>query len=754
MRSQAAEDRTWIVPAVAAALVALLPFARPLLRGESFFFRDITRTFFPIKRFVAEGLLQGELRFWNPLLHEGVPLHMGPLSYPIDLLHGLWIDERFFTLLLALHVPLGALGFVLLARRLGCAAIASAGGAFTYALGGFSLSCVNLYVYTQAMGWAPFVALGLLVAAVRGGRAIALAALPVWLGASTSGIEVFGQSVLLGLVLAVGRPFHHLLRSLLTVAIGVGLAAPTLLLSWAQLGGSARAGGLPAAVVVAHSVHPWTLPQILIGNWHGDLMDVANRWWGANFFPLGFPYFVSLYLGAAAVALALVGALSRRPYGVRLAVVLAASLFVCIGRFAGLEPVVEAVPVLRFVRFPVKAFFGVHTCAALLVAIGLEALRANVSGWRRLIGLAGGLGAALVALSSLPALAPRVWAWFLGGFMPPELGFEVRLQDGDQILADASQGGFVAALLAAVGWLVVRGRLAPARGTLVAAALVAADLLRAGAGLNPTVSASFFRLSPEMARVAAALRGSGARAFACDPEASPGYFAARSVRRAHDAWSFAVSMETLTPNLNLGFGVKTALSRDLTMMVPEARVLLPEETSPRALPRLVDRLRGAGVTRVLCVDPVEAPGLRFVETLRPARLAPLAVHVYEVLNPRPMRSVEGAPGRILADSETADAIELEVEADAPATLVVRDAAAPGWVAEVNGARVPIGVVEDHYRGVALGAGRSRVTLSYVPPGLRTGLAIFGLALLAAVTLFVARPRPPSRLTRDRGGPYH
>ncbi|HET7293287.1 MAG TPA: hypothetical protein VFM88_12740, partial [Vicinamibacteria bacterium] len=718
MRPKSAWDRSWSASVAAAATAALLPFARPLLGGEAFFFRDITRTFFPIKRFVGEGLSHGELRFWNPLLHEGVPLHMGPFSYPIDLLHALCVDERFFTVLLALHVPLGAVGFVLLARRLGCSPVAAAGGAVTYALGGFSLSCVNLYVYAQALGWAPFVAHGLVAAAERGGRSIALAALPVWLGAATGGIEVFAQSVLLGLVLAAGRPLSRLCRCLAAVALGIGLAGPALLVPWAQLGGSARAGGLPAAVVVAHSVHPWTLPQLLIGNWHGDLMDVANRWWGANFFPLGFPYVLSLYLGAAALALAIIGALSLRRHSGRLAVLLAVSLFVCLGRFAGLEPVVEALPLLRVVRFPVKAFFGVHACLALLLALGLEALGANARLWRRVAFLAGGLGAVLVALSAVPALAPPVWTWFLGGFMPPEHGFEVRVRDGELILGDAVRGGLVAVLLAGTGWLVARGRLAPARGALLAAALVGADLLRAGAGLNPTVSAGFFRLSPEMERVASALRATGGRAFSCDPEASPAYFAARSVRRAHDAWSFAVSMETLTPNLNVGFGVKTALSRDLTMMVPEARVLLPEQTSPKAVPRLVERLRAAGVTRVLCVDPVESAGLLFEGTLRPARLAPLAVHVYAVSSPRPLRSVEGSPGRILSDQETTDAIELEVEVDAPATVVVRDAVAPGWRAFVNGAAAPIRTVEGHYRGLDVDAGRSRVSMRYRPPGLR------------------------------------
>jgi hypothetical protein len=722
--------------AALAALLALAPFLRTLALGESFFFRDITRTFFPVRRYVAEGLRQGEWRFWNPLVHEGVPLHLGPLTYPVDLLQALWADERFFTLLLALHVALGAAALALLARRLGAAAPACVAGGVVYALGGFSLSSVNLYVYAQAMAWAPFVALGLIEAAERGGRAIAIAALPVWLCAATNGVEVFGQAVVVGLVLAAARDggVRRLLRATAALAIGLCLGAPSLVPSWAQIGGSARAAGLPAAVVVAHSIDPWTLPQVLIGDWHGDLLDVANRWWGQNFFPLGFPYFVSLYLGAAAVALALVGAASGRARSRRLALMAAAFLFLSMGRFVGLEPVVEALPFLRVLRFPVKAFYGVHYAAALLAAFGVDALCRSTAAWKRLAGAAGLLGMALVALKTVPMLLPGVWSWFLSGFMPPGQDAAIRALDGALLLADAARGGLLALLLLPCAWLARRGRLSPGRAAWLATALVCADLLRAGAGLNPSVSAAFFRLSPEMAAAIQPVKAEGSRVFSCDPESSPSYFRARSVVAQHDAWSFAVSMETLTPNLNVGFGVKTALSRDLTMMVPEERVLLPEETAPGAVPRHLDRLRAAAVSRVLCVDPIDAPGLREVATLFPRRIAPLGVHVYALDGALPPRSIEG--GRIVSASETANRVDLDVETQAPGRVTVRDAVAPGWTARVGGAPAPIVTVEGRYRGVDVPAGRSRVSLSYRPPGLALGLAIAaaGLALLALLLL--------------------
>ena len=93
------------------ALVAFLPFARGVLSGASLYFRDLSLHFFPLRRFALEGLRAGELRFWNPYVHEGVPLTLPPLGYPLDLLALAWPHEPLLSLLLALHVPLGAFGF-------------------------------------------------------------------------------------------------------------------------------------------------------------------------------------------------------------------------------------------------------------------------------------------------------------------------------------------------------------------------------------------------------------------------------------------------------------------------------------------------------------------------------------------------------------------------------------------------------------------------------------------------------------------
>ena len=80
---------SWTVARIVAPLVSFVPFVYGLARGGSFYFRDLSSYFFPIRRFVAEGLRAGEIRHWNPYVNEGIPVVLPPVAYPIDLLQAL-----------------------------------------------------------------------------------------------------------------------------------------------------------------------------------------------------------------------------------------------------------------------------------------------------------------------------------------------------------------------------------------------------------------------------------------------------------------------------------------------------------------------------------------------------------------------------------------------------------------------------------------------------------------------------------------
>src|SRR5258708_35129149 len=161
------------------------------------------------------------------------------------------------------------------------------------------------------------------------------------------------------------------------------------------------------------------------------------------------------------------------------------------------------------------------------------------------------------------------------------------------MLQEAAVGGSVSLAAGVLAVLVLTRRLAPRVGVVAAGALIAADLLRTGGGLNPMVAPAFYEPSAQMAAVAPLLRAGGRR-FTCNVGESSAYPRARAERpEDHEIWTFATLRETLTPNFTLPLLVPTAHSPDLTMLVPVDRALSPHTDGRFFLPGIIDRLREA-----------------------------------------------------------------------------------------------------------------------------------------------------------------
>jgi len=748
------EDGPWgglrsAAAAALAALLAFLPFARGVLRGEAFYFRDLAVYFFPLRRYVVEGLRELEVRFWNPYVYGGVPLALPPLSYPVELLQILVPDERGFTLLLALHLPLAAVGLYVLARSMGLGRVAAVGGAVVYSLGGFALSTVNLYVYLEAFAWGPFVIWGMIRAAQGGLRRAAVASALVAIALSTTAIELVAQTLLIGGLLALQgsrRSWAAGVRVGASVGLGLGMAAAPLIVVAGALAGSARGAGFPTAITLAHSVHPMTFLQIVVGGLYGDLNRIADRFWGQNFFPLGFPYLLSLYLGATTLALAAVGAFRASPSRLRLLVLLLLALVVCLGPWAGLEPLVDAVPLVRRIRYPSKAFFTAHTCIALLASLGLDALGRSLGGrsWRGLAVSLAGMGGVLLAAPWLPFLLPHAIRWFLIHFFPADASLAIRIQWLGLILEDAARGGLLVAAAASVAILGASRRLRPLLATGALVALVATDLLRTGAGLNPTVGRDFYTLSAETREWADRVRGKG-RIFTCDVGQSPSYLRVRSLRPGgHETWSFTLLAESLTPLLNLETRLPSALSPDLTMLVPVDRVSSPDQASCRDLDGLLPRLREGGVSHVLSLDPLHSSDLTPAGSLAPERIAPAVIHLYALREPRPEIELEN--GSVARFQESPSEVRFETESLEATTARVNVTPHAGWMARVDDQPAPVTATSDGRIAVRLAQGHHQVGLRFRPPGLTAGLLLTGLSCLLAGLLAAWRG------DRSRAGP--
>ena len=521
--------------------------------------------------------------------------------------------------------------------------------------------------------------------------------------------------------------------------LGLGVAASPLAGLVAQVSGSQRDAGFKLAESLAHSVHPASLLQVLAAGIFGDPVAAGLDYWGGRLWSGQFPYFLSLYLGGAALSFAAIGACGRGRSRTRLLILLAAGLAVSLGHFLRLDLLLEVVPALAKFRFPVKAFFTVVMAVSLLASAGAERVLAS-RGLRQLLVLASLAGLVLLGLAGLAALPlPSLRSVLFTDAYPQAL----RAAALRSVAGDAAAGAAAPFAVAGLAWLALRQRIAPRAAVAAAAAVIAADLVRAGAGLNPVAPRSLYALSPEMTLVAERLRQSGGRVFTCMPNAMPTFReAVRRVGRT-GVWLTVVNRETLSPYANVGAAVETT-GADATALVASRFSMSWGEVLCQD-PGTLDRLRTGGVRYVLSVQPFTNDALRLVDVTSPARIAPLSIYVYELARSLPDLSVAAARDDVDAVFGTsaiaaagaryleahAGVVRVAVETPREGWLVLRRTSAPGWSARVNGAPAALETANGRHQAVRVPAGASEVVLRYAAPRAVAGLAI-SLASLAAV----------------------
>lgn len=748
----------WLLP-----FVALLPDPGAALPRLTYFFRDFSVTFYPLRLLLARELRAGRWPFWNPYVAEGT--FLVPFYYPPDLLLALRPTPEIASWLLTLHLPLAALGLYALARELGLRPLGAFAAGATVALGGFGVSCLNLYVFLQALALAPWVALTLRRAALSGGRAVVAAALAVALSLSTLAVEFVGQALLLGIALgleACPRP-TAVMRLLLSLSLGLGLAAVPVAVMLGLLPETSRGIGFGPEIALANSLHPAALLQVLVPGIFGSLQSPAEAFWGGRFFSKGFPYFVSLYLGPfvlASCAAGLSGFPRRR--GLLLGALAVAGLWFALGPYGGLAAPILGLPGFQSVRFPSKALLLPFLACALFAGAGLERLRAGQR-WGRFLAasLACAVGPALLGLLALGRADLVAEAFALRALDPVPLARTVS--------AELGQAAALAMAGAALALTVRRGRVAPSFAAGVLATLLVVDLARAAAGVNPQLSPRFFAPTPELAGEGIDDPARG-RLFSFETERSPAVasFLARG-GPGRVAAAFLLHRRLLAPYTNVIDRVETALGKDLGGVILHGPELAPEEYAPAAIGQILPRLRTAGVSRLLTLDTLEDPGVELLRTA-PTGLPGMTLRLYALREPLPVASLacrvhapppsnpSAAAAVPLQIDPVRDVVleqpvpttcghgsarlaarvpgrdEYEVEADGHGLLVTRDSFARGWRANVDGRPVPVLLANGKHRAVPVPEGRHRVVLRYHPPGLGAGVVVFGLAGVVCVGL--------------------
>jgi hypothetical protein len=558
---------------------------------------------------------------------------------------------------------------------------------------------------------------------------------------------------------------------LLVGGLAAAVAAVQILPAAELLRSSPRGAGLSVAEALKWSLQPARLLEAWMPGLLGDPTRLSpDAWWGRWLFEGGYPFLLSVYVGAAPLLLAATGLASRsarRPAAV-LGAIAAFFVLLALGARSPLYPLLQAVlPPLRQVRYPERFLIGAVVALALLAALGLEHLLRSGRGTRawRWFALAAVLAfAAATTLAAEPTL--------VDGFLRGTLRLPAAVLQGDSgaVVRAAVLSSFLwtfaetTALAAGAALLALGGRrivpaaawgIVAACGVSLAIATSPARSTAASGWLDaPSPLAGWVGHGPAAPRVHHAPRPDSLSIWGTTDEQIWGFRFDRftySLQTGH-ADRVPTILDAATDRLDLAVseGLSSRLAslplpdRLRILRVAHAGYLLAYEDldDPGLLPGpVLDGLSRPALRVYRIAEPFDRA--RFVPRARPPKdpgdlaqslLDPAFDPSREVLLDGVPEPVEGpAPDasavvRVLQDDP--ERVRIELEAPGPGYLVLADSFAPGWRARLDGTTAPLRRANGLFRAVAVPAGRHVVEMVYAPKSvyLGAGLSACGLIL--------------------------
>ena len=366
---------------------------------QAFCYRDAGLFSYPVAYYLRDSLRHGHWPLWNPCTNCGAPFlaQWNTMAlYPLSLFYVLLPMPWSLNCFLLGHLLLGGAGMYRLAHHWFGKRFAASVAGLVFAWNGLSIHCLMWPCHTAGLAWMPWVVLQCERAGREGGRQVYWAALAGACQMVTGSPETI---LLTWLIVAAGfagevwqrRPgFWSGGRRLLGAAVMAGA------LSAAQM--------LPCLDLLAHgdrssatgtgfwSLPPWGLANFFVPLFHnaaslsGVFMQDEQQWTS------------SYYVGVLPLALAL-AALWRAREGrtIPLAVLALAGVLLALGDAGlALHVLKRAIPLLGFIRFPVKFIILTVFCLALLAGAGTAwlqtqspvAVRRSLSGTGAWIGVA------------------------------------------------------------------------------------------------------------------------------------------------------------------------------------------------------------------------------------------------------------------------------------------------------------------------------------------------------------------------------
>ncbi len=751
-RATGARDLRWLpdalVPWGALILAPLLLLGPAVARGGVLFWGTPMLQFIPWRIFAWEAISQGHLPLWNPLLGMGAPLlanHQSALLYPPNWLLPLLGVAWGHGPLVIFHWITAAVGMALLARRLGVGRLGQSISGLAFGLSGYLVARAGFFSINAAAAWVPWVVLGverLFTTRTRGAgwRRWLHGSLGFALPLALQWLAGHAQTAWYTLLLAaawwlmralqrerVSRALVPTARFIAGGALAFALASAQLLPTLEYLLNSHRARTFDPQLAMTYSFWPWRLLELLVPGAFGR--PQSNLFWGyANYWE------DAIYIGALPLLLAVgagVAALRGRSNRGRLTGFLfgvaGVSLLLALGSNTPLFPwLFRHVPTFNLFQAPTRWNLLLVFALALLAGLGSD-----------LWGAAQGRSLYWLRLGTAGAGAVTAAAWastlMLEGVRPTLI----------RAFASAGIWLFLAGVLALilprlerrVWWVAVIG-------------VVAADLLLAGKGLNPTTEPGLYRGQSEMTAV---VEGDHRVYLASEQEYHLTFYESFRFDTFHARQNWRWVRDVGLPNSTMLDGIRSADNFDPLLPARFATWLEALEGLPAAqrttwlrlmdVSAFSDTLRGeeepvyeriGGPSRARWVPEavsVDGGADEVLSRLTQPGFDPDQQVVLEV----PVdREAEGGAGQVvLLVDEGPGRVRVEVEADGPGWLVLSDLWYPGWRVRIDGEPGRLLRADYLFRAVPIAAGKHSIVFEYRPLSFVVGL---GLSLVGMVAV--------------------
>jgi hypothetical protein len=441
----------------------------------------------------------------------------------------------------------------------------------------------------------------------------------------------------------------------------------------------------------------------------GPAAEHARFYWGTARYGWLDPFFLSIYFGVIAVALALAGLARRLPYSLWIIALLLLSIILAIGKATPLLRLLYEAGIFSSFRFPEKfLILGIFPLTA-FAAFAFDAARKDGAVARVAMMIAAVVTVAGVVLLSITRsdVYPEAFADF----------WRIGIHPLANAMADASAATWLS--IAARGAAAIVGLALIKRAPSVAVAVLAIDLGWQRWSIAETIDGDFFREKPAIVSTLPA----GERLF----HQADWYGASPIARQYFDLPEmYWVIRNGLFPVTGAAWNVATVLNRDIdqTFLKPTAELNRAMETRrANGDARWFQSMMAMSGARYRAMYlPLEGGGLN----VRPIIIVPVPSNGPFVLQP-------AGGGAVQSVVSSSNRVRLNVSAATDTLLTLAITRHKYWRATIDGRDAPLLPANIAFQALRVPQGSHQIELRYRNPL----FAIFGNVSIATVLVLLA-----------------